>query len=151
MRKNAFTTLFIAALVVAVAFAIVPALQEAALYRALTKAPRMYRIGYASHIALTEFTDFEWETVHIFVPYTDDATILRTLGINWSGARNNRLYDSDSYALLVFVKDGAVVRSVYLPRNEADYASIADRSPFTPETANFFLPQENSPQMQVLR
>lgn len=151
MRNSLRGIFFALILAAAVAAALVPARRESRLYTDLTRAPRMFRIGYASHIALKDFTDFDWDTLHIFPAGTPDDAIIRTLGYYWPGARNNRLLDSSDFNLLVFVNNGKVVRRVYMPRNEADYASIADRSPFAPETALFFLPFEDTPALQILR
>lgn len=50
-----------------------------------------------------------WDTMHVFPPYTDRATIERQLGFAWDGFADSRMISYDAWQLVVFVKDHEVV------------------------------------------
>jgi hypothetical protein len=150
-RSKLVTIFFVAALLAAVSVTTYSARQRTRLEANLTRAARMYRVGYASHIILRDFTEFGWDQMYIFPPGTSDQLIFEALGFYWPEARTNRLLEERDRSLLLFTRADEIVQWVEMPGNLSDYASIADRAPFTPETALFFLPFEDQPTMQILR
>jgi hypothetical protein len=113
--------------------------QRLRLEEGLERAVHMYQIGYASHIRLDEFTDFAWELFYVFPPYTSEGEIERALGFNWLSVRFTTIEVSDSVNLLVFVREGRVVRWLEFPRGAGEFGGIAPLSPLTPGQALFIL------------
>ena len=60
---------------------------------------------------LSSVTDFDWDRVHAFPPYSSREEIVRQLGLEWDGAGDTASRENDSYNLLVFVRGGQVVRA----------------------------------------
>lgn len=130
---------------------LIPVVQRNQLQTALSRSVRMYRVGYASHIDLQTFTGFEWDQLYIFPPYMPLDSIDESLGFSWSRSIQTSIPSNDEINLLVFLNEDRVVRWIEVPRNTADFAQIAAESPFTPQNARFFLPDERSPVLGILR
>ncbi|HUF38636.1 MAG TPA: hypothetical protein VMN57_08945 [Anaerolineales bacterium] len=128
-----------------------PIYRRGKLEASLVQAARMYQIGYASHIALSEFTDFEWTEVHIFAPYTAIETVERETGTAWPRLASESIEKSDAITLLVFLDGNRLTRWVEMDRNIADYSDVAAESPYTPETAVFIMPVEGEAGIVVLQ
>jgi hypothetical protein len=60
---------------------------------------------------LSSVTDFDWDRVHAFPPYSSPEEIVRQLGLEWDDAGDTASGENDSYNLLVFVRGGQVVRA----------------------------------------
>ena len=88
-----------------------------------------------TQLRISDHTDFAWEELYVFPPYTSQEQIDRALGFEWSDPSGISL--KDTITLLVFVDDGEVVGWVAPLRSEADFASLSEGSPWTPETALF--------------
>ncbi|WP_246137883.1 hypothetical protein [Myxococcus llanfairpwllgwyngyllgogerychwyrndrobwllllantysiliogogogochensis] len=88
-------------------------------------------------VLLTEVTDFDWDTFHIFTPYVGAEEVRKWLGIDWSGARDV----PEMECLLVFVKGGEVVMDLDFSRTKGDFSSIR-KSRFTREEARFTAPKD---------
>jgi hypothetical protein len=56
-------------------------------------------------------TDFDWDRVHAFPPYTSPEEIERELGFDWGGAGDSASRSDDAWYLLVFVNGGQVARA----------------------------------------
>lgn len=141
--------LFLAAM--AVLLVLAPSYRRSQLRLAIHRALRMYRIGYASHIQLEDFTDFHWEQLYIFPPDTTPVTIEKTTGDAWPGFIGPHIEGDDSITLLVFVSHGSIVRWVEIPRADGDFSTLAAQSPYTPQTARFFLPDPEKSALQELQ
>ena len=115
--------------------------QRLHLHDSLVRAVRMYNIGYASQIKVQTLTDFEWELLHIFGPYSTRESVERALGFEWIGARflSSALRNDETACLLVFVLKGEVVHGVEIERYLADFAGLASGSPYPPQAAHFFI------------
>jgi len=150
-RRLQLTAGFIFAMSALLAALLIPVVQQKSLEKSLWRAIRMYRVGYASHIELAQFTDFDWEYVHIFPPYTPKGSIDAELGFDWAYIVRTSIASSDSVTLLVFVADGRVVRWIEMPRSSMDFTAAAAESPFTPASARFFLPDETRNLLGILR
>jgi hypothetical protein len=72
-------------------------------------------------IELKDLTDFEWETVYIFPPYTSADKISRELGFEWPSAKDTGIESFDQYNLLVFVQQKTVIHHVMFPLNFGDF------------------------------
>jgi hypothetical protein len=127
-----------------------PIYRRAELRTELERAVRMFNIGYTPHIALTDFTGFDWTEVHIFPPYSTIDRIEAEIGAGWPRFASDAIETDDSITLLVFMDGDRLVRWVEIERGIADYADVADGSPYTPATAVFIMPVEGEPDMVVL-
>ena len=75
-------------------------------------ADAVYEAGATGRpLRLAEATSFEWDRVHVFGPYTPASEIERSLGFRWGGANDSEISTSDVMALVVFVRDGEVVKA----------------------------------------
>jgi hypothetical protein len=68
---------------------------------------------------LTSVTDFEWDRVHVFGPYTPPAQIDRALGFHWDDAENSEARETDGITLVAFVRDRKVIRAFDQARGPA--------------------------------
>ncbi|MEM8882836.1 MAG: hypothetical protein AAGD14_02055 [Planctomycetota bacterium] len=96
--------------------------------------------GPGTKFRLADLTEFEWERVHLFGPYTSPETIEKTLGFSWCGSVRTEIQWSESITLLVFVKGDSVVRHVVLRRGRGDFAGLSMKSgtvAFTPKESAF--------------
>lgn len=150
-RGAAAAALLALALAALLTVLLAPVAAQNQLEDALARAVRMYRVGYASEIDLADFTDFNWDRVFVFPPYTALDTIDAAIGYGWARGVNLSLPVNGSVNLLVFIRDGRVVRHIEMPRSEADFSGAAEQSPFTPQTARFFLPDEDQNVLGILR
>jgi len=73
-------------------------------------------------ITLDDYASVEWETVHVFGPYTTPDAITESLGFDWISPRSNAMQSSDMNSLPVFVKGGTVVAEELVPRSVADFS-----------------------------
>ena len=70
---------------------------------------------------LTDLTDFEWDGFVAFGPYTTQEVAERALGFPWPEISQFEIDRRDSLSVLVFVKDGLVVRAERHPRCKPDF------------------------------
>ena len=63
----------------------------------------------AVEIRLKDLTDFTWDRVYIFNPYTPTEKIDKDLGYIWQSAGHTSIYTLDAIILLVFTNAGKVV------------------------------------------
>jgi hypothetical protein len=74
-------------------------------------------------VELRDLTDFEWEKVYIFPPYTSADQIKRDLGFDWPSAKDTGIEMFDQYNLLVFVQRGTVIHYVMFPHKFGDFVT----------------------------
>ncbi|MDT0687303.1 hypothetical protein [Autumnicola psychrophila] len=67
-------------------------------------------------VDLAKITDFEWDSLIILGPYSQIEKIEEELNLNLSNIRQNGIQHSDSYDLIVFLKDKKSVNIVELGR-----------------------------------
>jgi hypothetical protein len=91
----------------------------------------------ADRIALRELTDFEWDRVFVFGPYTTSEAITKTVGVELPELAGYHLDESDSIQVIVFLNNGKDVRNEAVNRGKFEFAPEALASPFTPSTAVF--------------
>jgi hypothetical protein len=76
---------------------------------------------------LASVTEFEWDRVYAFPPYTSPEAIERELGFDWGGAGDSESRSNDVWYLLVFVNGGQVVRAFDHEMVRGHLACIASR------------------------
>ena len=100
-----------------------------------------------TQINMTELTDFAWDSVYIFAPYTTAEQINQTLGFTWPEAASSAIINQDDITLLVFVENGRVVDHVEFSRGQGDFSSAASPEPYTPDRAVFVIDSSNGIQL----
>ncbi len=81
-------------------------------------------------------TDFAWEQMFVFPPYSSGPEIQKRLGFRWTPPAGDDIGIDDGIVLLVFVQSGSVVDHAAVSRGEADFSEVPD-GPYSPETAIF--------------
>lgn len=76
-------------------------------------------------IRLKDVTNFEWDKVHIFAPYTSMTSVDQGLGFAWPEARKTHIDMLDSFNLLVFTRQGKVVNYIKYPLQFGDFSRAA--------------------------
>lgn len=89
-------------------------------------------------INFQSLTDFKWDKLYIFFPYTPTDEIINTLGFNWSKVEKTSIWCDEGINLLVFVSNERVVKYIEYPRNYGDFLSL-NKKVFTPQEAIFEL------------
>lgn len=104
---------------------------------------KLHRSGEAA-LAATDtainvplITQFEWDTLFIFSPYTSINQIQTQLGYKWEEAERTGIDWTETFYLLVFTKDGKVVRHYKFPRTLGDFQNTEGANAFTKEMAIF--------------
>jgi hypothetical protein len=75
-------------------------------------------------VEISDLTDVPWDKLFIFSPYTPVAKINSQLGYDWPEAEKTHIDSSDTFYLLVFVKDGKVIRNFKLPRRIGEFQGL---------------------------
>ena len=88
-------------------------------------------------LTISSVTEFQWDKLFIFGPYTPEKKIHEQLGYNWAEAEKTHIDSSDTFHLLVFVNNGKVVRYFKLPRTIGDFQGIETYNVFTPGNDEF--------------
>jgi len=88
-------------------------------------------------VSVSSVTDFGWDKLFIFGPYTPVGKIHAQLGYKWSEAEKTHIDSSDTFYLLVFVKDGKVLRHFKFPRTIGDFQSMEVGNLFSPGDDTF--------------
>lgn len=91
--------------------------------------------GAGTKLVMADLTDFDWQRLYIFAPYTTQKQIDRSLGFEWPDPEGIELHDT--FTLLAFVNDGEVVSYVAQPLGQGDFADLSEGSPWTPDSAVF--------------
>jgi hypothetical protein len=82
-------------------------------------------------VTISSVTDFEWDTLFIFPPFTPVDRIHAQLGYKWSDAAKTHIDASDGFHLLVFVKSGTVVHHFKVSR-QIDFQNLEVGNVFSP-------------------
>jgi hypothetical protein len=72
-------------------------------------------------MSLSKLTDFKWDQVFIFHPYTPEDKIDQTLGFHWRNRVKGELEMNDRYNLMVFVCNGDVVQYARISKSEGNW------------------------------
>ncbi len=78
----------------------------------------------ATEIKLNKITNFDWERVCIFSPYTPVTEINTSLGFDWKQADKINLQDDEVNCLIVFINNKKVVKYILFPRNKGDFSNL---------------------------
>jgi hypothetical protein len=76
---------------------------------------------------LSAVTSFEWDRFYVFPPNSTPERIDRTLGFEWEQADHSNIGSDDSINLLVFVREGEVVRAFDHDRGRGDLICLSGR------------------------
>jgi len=90
-----------------------------------------------SDIRLKELTDFAWDRVHIFNPYTTNEKIDTDLDNAWRSAGQTSIDTLDNIILLIFTNKGKVVFYIDLPRYPVDLRGNYKQGGYSPDEAIF--------------
>lgn len=86
--------------------------------------------GDHSAVFISLSTDFEWDTLFVFGPYTPVQDIHAQLGYNWVEAEGTGIQSSETFYLLVFMKDGKVIKHCKWSRLNGDFKGLEIRNKF---------------------
>jgi hypothetical protein len=98
-----------------------------------------YRTQEVPVIDLTECTDFKWDRLFIFGPYTTARTINKNINTFWLGAYFSRIDSDESITLLIFMNKGRVVQYVEFSRDKVDFSTVANEAGYSSYEAKFTL------------
>lgn len=82
--------------------------------------------GPGTSFSMVNLTSFDWERMHVFVPYSDASRINKALGFTWEDAESTGISLDESVSLLVFTRAGSVVYWLRYPRNYGEFELDAD-------------------------
>ncbi|MGC9454029.1 MAG: hypothetical protein ACP5HU_04120 [Phycisphaerae bacterium] len=92
---------------------------------------------------MRDLTDFEWDGLYIFPPYTGHQEIENTLGYSWPPAEDSGIDMDDTFCLLVFTHNKEVVAYVEYPIERGDFADVGGTTKLSPDDAVFLVRMEN--------
>lgn len=90
-----------------------------------------------AQVRFKDLTDFAWDKVHLFNPYTSTEKIHEDLGYVWPPAQSIGLYTRDDISLMVFMNRGKVVFYVEQPRSPVDVKGNYKQGGYSPDEAIF--------------
>jgi hypothetical protein len=90
-----------------------------------------------STVSVSSVTDFEWDRLFIFSPYTPVERIHAQLGYEWAEADKTGIQSSDTFFLLVFTKDGKVTSFFKFPRGIGDFKNLESGNVYSHEDDTF--------------
>jgi hypothetical protein len=96
-----------------------------------------------STVRISDLTDFTWDGLAAFGPYTTCSEADSVLRFHWNACDSFRLYESDSFSLIVFTQQNTVTRVEQLPRTPVEFAPSSLRHLYSPPLALFTLVREN--------
>jgi hypothetical protein len=94
-------------------------------------------------IQISSLTQFEWDKVYFFHPYTPPDAIDKELGFKWKARVKTEIGSSDSFTLVVFVKNGKVVQHARI-RGNLGHWNLDERNGFAPGEDVFELERQPS-------
>jgi hypothetical protein len=74
---------------------------------------------------LSAATDFDWDRVYVFGPYSTPDSINEEIGFEWDDADDSAIEGADWMKLIVFVEDGQVVRAFDHDNGDGEFACLA--------------------------
>jgi hypothetical protein len=93
--------------------------------------------GAGTRLTLADHTDFAWERVCIFGPYTPDTEVDRISGIQGVASRAYDIRENEGIDVLMFIDRQQVVASVAHPRRGADFGPEVVGKCYARESAVF--------------
>jgi hypothetical protein len=103
-----------------------------------------------SPLRMSELTDFTWDRLYIFTPYSSWNSVETDLGFSWPQGRALHLEEREDICLLAFVAEKQVVRYVGQNRARGDFGSLYRKEGYTREEAIFRIDRaQGKPQISV--
>jgi hypothetical protein len=94
-----------------------------------------------TQIKIAEVTNFTWDSMHIFSPYTSAAAVDQALGFKWPEYQSLGIDSNDAHDLLVFVShdrgNKQVVKFAKYPRKLSSFRQTANGYGYSPAQAVF--------------
>ena len=90
-------------------------------------------------IILNKITNFKWDKLYIFSPYTSKSDILEALNFQWEGVNKINIEMTDGMCLLVFVQNRTVVKAFEFNRKYGDFVPLVQANPYSPNDAIFYV------------
>lgn len=90
-------------------------------------------------LVLAEVTDFTWDEVYVFGPYTPIERINEVLNRSDGPSALAQIHERDDIVLLVFRHEGRVLVRVPFARSDADFAASSRLEPIAAAAARFEL------------
>ncbi|MGK0291049.1 MAG: hypothetical protein ACI86H_002516 [bacterium] len=89
---------------------------------------------------LKKLTNFQWERVFIFAPYTSQTAINRTIGYQWLELKEEKtnIHQSDEISLLVFLNQGKVTKYIEHTRSKGDFSRLGKKGGYLVKDAIFY-------------
>lgn len=94
-------------------------------------------------ISIKALTDFDWDKLFIFNPYTPNAVLENALGEESQKLKKVEMYSREDINLLVFVNDSKIVSFIEFPRLSGDFDKVYRKEGFTPDNSNFIVTIED--------
>lgn len=94
-------------------------------------------------VSLKTVTNFKWDKVCIFPPYTPIDSINAALGFNWELSGKTNIQHDDVSCLIVFAEGRTVVKYLLYPRNKGDFSALVERC-YSQERAVYKVQERNN-------
>jgi hypothetical protein len=101
-----------------------------------------YKMGEVEGVDISAATNFSWQRLYIFGPYTSLLEINDTVGRSWRKKCYTDVHVSDAVQLLVFTDGKTVVHCLDFPINEGWFPEF--REGLSPQEARFTVGNNNS-------
>ncbi len=99
--------------------------------------------GEIQSFAMETITDFPWDGLYIFGPYTPANEIEKALGVAWPPARKCGIEMSDTFCLLVFKHKEKIIRYYEYSRSDGDWSALSSTTKISPNAAVFVAREQN--------
>jgi hypothetical protein len=84
---------------------------------------------------LADATDFEWDRFYVFAPYFTQEAVDKQLGFHWGDAEDSLYTGTEGGNLLVFVRDGKVVKAFDQDSGHGDFSCVETPHGLSPRDA----------------
>lgn len=95
------------------------------------------------HISLKTTTNFKWDKVCVFPPYTPIDSINIALGFKWELSDKTNIQYDDGFCLIIFTKEKTVVKYLLYPRDKGDFSNLVERC-YSQEGAIYKVEERNN-------
>lgn len=92
-----------------------------------------------SIIVLKDFTDFKWDYVYIFTPYTSDKKISSVLGFKWKYSDEFKI-NEEEFCLIIFTYKTKIINILLYPRIKGDFVNL-NKNKFSKVNSKFLYSQ----------
>ena len=98
---------------------------------------RQFQSSGRTFVNLADVLPGDWDKVCILGPYSDNKATKETIGFHWDIESQSSIESNDRIALLLFLKDHTVVKSVEHARRDGDFTNLS-RQCFPKTHATFY-------------